>query len=1260
MEDLPETIQEMIITENIQSASTTRMDMASCEEEERNAETNIHDIISKSNNNLIDAVEDPTVTGRGEAIKLDTEGNSMYQVNTMKSLPDKDINISKEIKDQPLLDFVSADLPSKDNDADIQSALLLEFESSDYENQDQENIQVCDGKLIVLDDVTIMKDSESMVSEVNFDDGSKEHVVRTETQSVRKGSDSDSSVSSESSSNPATSESESEQITVRENTQAETKSAADVDFMGEFIVTIGKDNNEVSDLHDTFMQGKVVELLEKDESETCADLEVDLPVNRTPDDYSTINKSIFSYQADKYEGKLNPGDIDHLLPLNDQMCESCSTVETLSPVETPHDEHASGFYEVNPASNNAMHDLSHSAFETNLGENQTGFYEINQDDSALTESTGTIGSMPEHKPVSGFYEVNAVQLELAIDKDNTNYLTIDDDYSDTSVSPLETPETEKMKAFCEINAHSLEKVIEQVESLDLNVSLMVESTYSDDSSVSPMETPELEHVTGFYEMNASVSDVKIGAETVPLGPEDAPEINIELIASEESDNDSFDSETEPTFELSDHKSMEHERMMHENQEEMGETGVNVFDNQPVVEKNEMTEADNDYVGNMSGDKEMRDTASNVDGQCVRFDTTPDITVEMQSSSDSTESQDSAEERFYEMNVEIQNVEGTMLQNIAIGNAFSPIDSPSEEVFNLEYEINPMVPDLSSDSSVEDDSEIRSKPFVRFSDVNEKEIDEKVEQMADALVETALVEAIDSLQKQEVKDSLEINRIEEIAENVSLHDEIEDNGKYLKLADELVNEAIKSAIEIVQDMKLKEDEPYIVYEMASAMREDSDSSDSESSSTTTEGSYRIVNSVDMSPAVSPDREGVIGTDSHHARQDELFEPNNMVTIEGSENIDNTRAEANEDISNIEMSQSENVDNLQYVNDENGNITENRMETDTNVIGDEGYVPDRMGSAEEQKDKHKVFERQETIIPDIIISTEDDENESEPKKEQIDSKSEVEADILVDITGNEAEAELDDASKVVEKIIDDIDKISEWDKLQEKETHKAEVIELTDENSTDAFVAKQHGFVADVVETIDNTTIESLIQKEETIQKVTVEEESSLENITPFESDIHADIWQLQNESLPQNMSDNATSNQEQRQVNVLETSDNEYETTSGIKTEDKSIESRGNNEVIMNTNDSVRSKETPYHSIKDLESEKEGKTGIKLRKGQMEYITRKEIYYTSAGRMSISIDSVLDPPNYAEQTYSEQDRKQETYSGQDIVHEESHEVRDSRG
>ena len=50
----------------------------------------------------------------------------------------------------------------------------------------------------------------------------------------------------------------------------------------------------------------------------------------------------------------------------------------------------------------------------------------------------------------------------------------------------------------------------------------------------------------------------------------------------------------------------------------------------------------------------------------------------------------------------------------------------------------------------------------------------------------------------------------------------------------------------------------------------------------------------------------------------------------------------------------------------------------------------------------------------------------------------------------------------------------------------------------------------------------------------------------------------------------------------------------------------------------------------------------------EYVTRKEIFYTSAGRMSISIDSVMDPPNTGDEVAYDG-------GGHDIIHEETHQV-----
>ncbi|XP_053387745.1 uncharacterized protein LOC123542835 isoform X2 [Mercenaria mercenaria] len=1251
----------------------------------------------------------------------------------------------------------------KDRNDDIMNAVkddASEFTfESEYDEPDDTSFQDNSAKGIdnegfefgSLSDVNIEKDSESMFQEDISDKTGEvelefrmsktnepEPVPEKSSAQVEK-SESDNSISSDASSSfPTTSESESELVTVRENIKAmmdeddivdESTSdqhdrgpttVADTGTAAEVLNVVPDENHHLDrekalNLTDFDMKREESETpdiddsehvtSEKEESEELKAVDKESKVGiiyETTDTNESINFSRTVIDSEKIQ---TVGDVgDNLIMINQPMTESYLTVESISSVETPVEEHSSGFYEVNPETKdeNITENLYTSPeFETKLSENETGFYEVNKYHDTMTQSAVTIDSLssvdtPENGEVKGFYEINAELLEQAIENDNENFLKIDEDYSDASVSPLETPETEGMKGFYDINAEKLEKAIERIDSLDVSNSLMVESTYSD-SSVSPVETPELEHVSGFYEMNVSMNGSDIvedrSYEITPLGPEDAPEINVELVGSPNSSNDSFDSETEPSFELNDNKLMEEERKVNEETKAEEKSDVDLC-SQSAIGSIDIQPADS-VTKIKDRDSEVKEHVDVMTAQSGEFDTAPEINIEMTSSTDTVESHQSAGEGFYEMNAEIQ---GTMLQNIVIGNAFSPIESPSEEVFSIDYEINPMVPDVKDNSSTEsfeeNSPETQCKPFVRFF-VNDKENNDKVDEMADALVVTALSEAIESLQEQNSNENFGRNE-EEKTDNMIDFDKSEESDKYFKMADDLVNEAISNAIEVVQEIRLNEEEPFIKSEIASAMKEISDSSDSDASSTTTEGSYRIVDSVDLSPDVTPDREEVFSSDlvsdKDNVIVEEIFEEKDLVTREDFEDkVDKEDAEKQMFTNEVEKKtynfETEIVPtdvvsaDSHFLNDENGNITIERSEPDLNLSLETGKtdrehetdcsILKEQEDVKEVDDKTKKFERQETLIPDIIISTEEtppgsDESESDVNKEVVKSD---EVDLVTEVTESVIEkeeaidnmsniklgTEITDSYEIKEHEIDGqevVNSKAEGDKNKDR-PDKIDVVEenliaINKNKSETLNESEGEDFKAELSYLIDGSEMSILNKNQEFKQQRKVIEEVIINAETAvLESEVNS--VHTAKEPLSEIVSFDQIMEGNEPEV-LLENIADYNKAESVPVTEDGNVNAEQISEIddkkSVTLNGTEKKEEVPYHNIKDLEGEKDEKKGSKAKKGQAEYVTRKEIFYTSAGRMSISIDSVVDPPSDSDQVYT---------GGQDIIHEEAHEA-----
>jgi hypothetical protein len=270
-----------------------------------------------------------------------------------------------------------------------------------------------------------------------------------------------------------------------------------------------------------------------------------------------------------------------------------------------------------------------------------------------------------------------------------------------------------------------------------------------------------------------------------------------------------------------------------------------------------------------------------------------------------------------------------------------------------------------------------------------------------------------------------------------------------------------------------------------------------------------------------------------------------------------------------------------NDENGNMTEEKelgepktaLDQEGNII--ESSIEENEDEQETVKavsDKIKAFQRQDTLIPDIVISKEEtppdsDENEMEFLKKSLEASK---------------EADIDTSDAKTQKLDTEI------------ESKKTEVLETFDQTITD---------------TDSNGTAEKVKCSEE------------IQDLTSFDEII-------KHGSKVTDMNVNK------------ELSENGGYSETDIKHRNLEIETKGQEH---NSKDNWQ-----QPMVKDLESEKDEKFELKQKKGYTEYVTRKEIFYTSAGRMSVSIDSVMDPPTESDQGYP----------AQDIIHEEHNEVSDN--
>ena len=361
----------------------------------------------------------------------------------------------------------------------------------------------------------------------------------------------------------------------------------------------------------------------------------------------------------------------------------------------------------------------------------------------------------------------------------------------TSSDSVETPEKEHATGFYDINSQNdelMENII--LGSSAMNVSAITTET------VSPVETPENEHAKGFYEVN--------------------PEKELDNLLDLESSAMIVSTETISPVETPEY---EHARGFYE---------VN-----PVISVSVM------------------DTKDELDDNLVEENRT-------QSEND-------------KLHAELTE---TVLQNIDIGQISSPVESPLDDHMAGNYQINPMIPDITIDEVIFEDAEVKSD-VIDLSNAGSGGVrDEKFKELTSNLVNSVINGAIQIVVNMKQTGSVALNQIEteqKSIENV-LHMDEASIEKDLENVTESDKMFVKSSFEIDEmviaensnretnksnvlhdsdNMETANDEILIETNKETLYPEDSDSDDSAGSSTTTEGSYRIINSRDTSPLNTPE-------------------------------------------------------------------------------------------------------------------------------------------------------------------------------------------------------------------------------------------------------------------------------------------------------------------------------------------------------------------------------------------------------------------------
>ena len=511
------------------------------------------------------------------------------------------------------------------------------------------------------------------------------------------------------------------------------------------------------------------------------------------------------------------------------------STETVSPVLTPEHEHATGFYEVNPV---PLQDISLnmqssgisetiSPVETPEHEFATGFYEVSpeslQDTSLNMQSSGisetiSLVETPEHKHATGFYEVNSEPLQ---DKS----LNMQSSGISETISPVETPEHEHAAGFYEVNPDPL-----QDKSLNMQSSGISET-------ISPVETQEHEHATGIYEVNPEpLPDNSLNMQSSGLSetisPVETPEHEHAKGFYEVNPESSQDkllnmqssgiSETISPVETPEH---EHAKGFYEvNPESSQEKTFNMQSSDMSLSPETISPVETPEHEQVGGFHEVNPVVS--------FTSSDMLDNEL---GDTTE----GEVKEEDLNAQLQ---GTVLQNIAIGKISSPVDNPSEYNISENYKINPMIPDI----TIEEDVDVKSEVF----DITDLGLtkDEKFIEMTTNLVQNVINGAIkyivDMKQTSVVeKDTLSQYVVrEEYLDPVSQVKTSVNRHEISMFEQDVIDNVSLEAVHTNHITDRSEIEPYPA---------DSDSDESVESSTTTEGSYRIINSHDTSPLNTPD-------------------------------------------------------------------------------------------------------------------------------------------------------------------------------------------------------------------------------------------------------------------------------------------------------------------------------------------------------------------------------------------------------------------------
>ena len=467
------------------------------------------------------------------------------------------------------------------------------------------------------------------------------------------------------------------------------------------------------------------------------------------------------------------------------------------------DDHETIVTEDSGINNKDQDETGKELLEASVDDQETDVIEtsgiINETDKKVIDVIQNVNAVSEDINVSPVRPIEEDNGNVILEEDDSSHRSADDNVGASDVLITVSGEVESYQDAVNdifvIEFESHEKDVKEFE----NFSEMTASALTCDT-MSLVETPENEHVSGFYEVNPETDD----KECLEI---DSSVMTISAVTSE-------------TISPVETPENEHAKGFYE-----------------VNPEHSSTDDIRQECGVISVGAEMTSSVETPEKETSTgfYEVNPVISVSASDTKNVFDDKFENDLERAEIGVELQ---GTVLQNIDIGKISSPVESPNEENIAEGYKINPMIPEILIEEDPDSKLDVFDSEFTK---------DDKFIELTSSLVESVIsgaIEVIVNMKQSHVveKDSSASDNIDRKEINMEMENIINGHGES-SLSEEPVEGSYIS--DTAKDGISKDTSNIISYPV------DSDSDDSAGSSTTTEGSYRIMNSRDSSPLNTPE-------------------------------------------------------------------------------------------------------------------------------------------------------------------------------------------------------------------------------------------------------------------------------------------------------------------------------------------------------------------------------------------------------------------------